>query len=87
MLVLTSADQLIHERGTIFFRKKNILAIDNHHAFDIYQFNVIRESRKHGIARSFYKYSVVMICHSLYANAISILIAFVCLCVFRTNFL
>ena len=58
MLVLTSADQLIHERGTIFFRKK-ILAINNHHAFDIYQFNVIRESRKHGIARSFYRYSVV----------------------------
>ena len=86
MLVLTSADQLIHERGTIFFRKK-ILAINNHHAFDIYQFNVIRESRKHGIARSFYRYSVVMICHSLYANAISILIAFVYLCVFRTNFL
>ena len=87
MLVLTSADQLIHERGTIFFRKENILAIDNHHAFDIYQFNVIRESRKHGIARSFYRYSVVMICHNLYANAISILIAFVYLGVFRTNFL
>ena len=69
-----------------YFSEK-MLAIYNHQAFDIYQFNVICESRKHGIARSFYRYSVVMICHSLYANAISILIAFVYLCVFRTNFL
>ena len=58
---------------------EKILAINNHHVFDIYQFNIVCKSKMYDIARSqhIYRYNVVnMLWHSLYANAIFIQMAF-----------
>ena len=58
---------------------EKILAINNHHVFDIYQFNIVCKSKMYDIARSqhIYRYNVVnMFWHSLYANAFFIQMTF-----------
>ena len=52
---------------------------NNHHVFDIYQFNIVCKSKMYDIARSqhIYRYNVVnMFWHSLYANAFFIQMTF-----------